>query len=718
MNILIAGKPNSFVLSMINKFRKEQHRVYILTGDNKKSGTKDYPGAFHVFPFNYTNSNLPDIFRSITPNITIFTGAFDANFETEDHGFNAVRFASGSMSLLTGFATLKTGRFIFLSSHEVFSQEETPERKTERDEKTSGTVKGIALSTFEQICRDYRNKQRLDVMTLRIDHLCMLSGMETDVRQDITDAILGYTEQKPVSLPYNGHYTVLSESDAVEYVYRIGIEKNPRHGIYHLAGNDVTSLDVAHQALDVLVDSDTENTERERPFIPAPTSERYLRLDGSRYFDEFKSRVFHAPEEIIRVLTEKLWAEKKNEEAVPKEKKGSAILRILKILFPYLESLVVFILISILSSMAISSTYFAKVDLYLLYVLLFACIYGQPLAVFSSFLSTVGYCYVNMQATGANLNYLLSDTNTYIWVAQLFAVGLVVGYMRNRIDILRVEQEEEMYFAKEELNDIHNINNSNVSIKNAMENIVITQEDNIGKISKIVGKLDRYTADEVLFEAVDAIREIMYANDVAIYAIVNDTYARLISASSDRARAMGVSVKYMDYPEIYRDLSEENIFLNRSFDTNLPMMAAGIYENDALQIVVMVWDVAFERMTLGQANILRVSSSLIQRSYMKAINQVSNRENIITDAEEFTNLIRIHKNARERNLSTSEILKLEPVPDVTEALMTVKAVIRETDYVGQTMDGDICIILNNIRTGDETFVMRKLEAQGLTANLL
>lgn len=68
---------------------------------------------------------------------------------------------------------------------------------------------------------------------------------------------------------------------------------------------------------------------------------------------------------------------------------------------------------------AVGSQYFAKLDAYLLYVLLFAIVYGQQQAIFSALLATAGYCFRQMY-NQSGLEVLM-DYSTYIWMAQLLS---------------------------------------------------------------------------------------------------------------------------------------------------------------------------------------------------------------------------------------------------------------------------------------------------------
>ena len=77
------------------------------------------------------------------------------------------------------------------------------------------------------------------------------------------------------------------------------------------------------------------------------------------------------------------------------------------------------------------------------------------------------------------------DYNTYVWIAQLFILGLVVGYMRDQIRTMRMESQELEDHLSRQIADIRDINESNVRVKEVMEQQLIDQRDGIGKIYSI-----------------------------------------------------------------------------------------------------------------------------------------------------------------------------------------------------------------------------------------
>ena len=75
MDVLLIGGCSNMMNAMIDKYTKSGNRVFLLTGGTGKHTS--YKRVFEKYNFTYESGIIKDIFRSINPNITIFTGAFD-----------------------------------------------------------------------------------------------------------------------------------------------------------------------------------------------------------------------------------------------------------------------------------------------------------------------------------------------------------------------------------------------------------------------------------------------------------------------------------------------------------------------------------------------------------------------------------------------------------------------------------------------------------------
>ena len=202
--------------------------------------------------------------------------------------------------------------------------------------------------------------------------------------------------------------------------------------------------------------------------------------------------------------------------------------------FPFVENLICFIPFFMLNNRTVGSQYFANLDPFLLYVLLFAIVYGQQQATFSAICAVAGYMFRQMY-TRSGFEVLM-DYNTYVWIAQLFILGLVVGYMRDQIRTMRMESQELEEHLSRQITDIRDINESNIRVKEVMEQQLIDQRDGIGKIYSITKALDQRMPDEVMFYAVEILTELMETRDVALYNVVNGDYARIFSAASRKGQ--------------------------------------------------------------------------------------------------------------------------------------------------------------------------------------
>ena len=106
MKILLIGGPSSLTNKLIVKLRKERHKVFLVTGQRNKNVY--FEKTFERFDFPYDGESMHQIFHSVRPDLTIFMGAQDSNFDWEK-----VRFAvNEGASVLKGDDKI----FVFFSA--------------------------------------------------------------------------------------------------------------------------------------------------------------------------------------------------------------------------------------------------------------------------------------------------------------------------------------------------------------------------------------------------------------------------------------------------------------------------------------------------------------------------------------------------------------------------------------------------------------------------
>lgn len=117
MKVFIIGGCNTVVNALLQKFNKEGLKLYVLTGSHQYHNK--YKHVYEQYHFSYENNCIKEVFESVHPDVTIFTGAFDSNYHWENGFREITSYCSGLYNILTAYSLLQYGRFIYLSSDEI-----------------------------------------------------------------------------------------------------------------------------------------------------------------------------------------------------------------------------------------------------------------------------------------------------------------------------------------------------------------------------------------------------------------------------------------------------------------------------------------------------------------------------------------------------------------------------------------------------------------------
>lgn len=232
MNVLLIGGPGTFIDNLIIKLEKEGHRVYLLTGSKYAKGS--YHKVFEQYHFTYDSGCLPEVFESVNPDLTIYMGAFDTNLAWVDEKADAVRYLSGVTNILMGYAMRSGGRFLYLSSDCVYGADYDWDI-TEEEPVSPADVRGMTLAQAEELCESYRRNMGKSIITLRLDHLYHIPGNRAEVKDICSQMCLQALEKNKIEASHTLVFSLLYETDAVEFIYRTATAKKYKHALYHIS---------------------------------------------------------------------------------------------------------------------------------------------------------------------------------------------------------------------------------------------------------------------------------------------------------------------------------------------------------------------------------------------------------------------------------------------------------------------------------------------------
>lgn len=738
-NILIVGGKGTLRDELEHKLSREGNFVSLLTNGQK------FPKKPREYIYDYDSDSVREAMDSSSPEVIIFLGAYDPlfswNMRSEQRDYKG--YVSGLTNVLRWAEAAGVQRFIYLSSECVFEDHYLSPINEDMSMSPRST-KGIAVSLGESIVNNYAAHQQMDTIIVRLDHLYMTPANLQECSDVYTKLCIRAASEGRVQINAKIKRSALFINDAVQALMQLTTATVHNQRLYHItAGEAVTEADAAEliqkaAAHPVALEDETVGMEH------------CVMLADHYFADEFSFSVRNSLKDTIPQIMQKIQGNIRQYTVTgnaESEENKSLFMRICTRLIPFAEALVVFLLALLAELFLSDSSFFTHVDFFMLYVLLFSLIHGLHQSIFTAALSVLGYFIIHMD--GENQLQLLMDVGTYVWIAQIFIVGMSVGHLKDRLRQLQSDKDEEINYLALRLGDISDINKSNVAIKNYFEQQTINSTESLGFFYDIVARLDEANENEVMFVAVQLLASVMGTDDVAIYTADSSGYCRLLTSMTPRAGTMGKSLRTREYKPVFEALEKEHIFINRTADDRLPVMASGITGQDGqLSYVIFLWNLPYERMTLHYSNTLRIVSLLIRSAmertthYLSALtNKRYLKKTNILQEEAFRDIYQVYANAQEKGLTEYALLKVNAPKkkkkdkeskkksgkelDMLELLKKTKYLqrvdaflqghLRQLDYVGYLNDGSFYILLNNTNQEGSNVVIRRLADNGLAA---
>lgn len=729
MNVLIVGGSCVFVSQLIEKFNKEGWEVYLLTGS--KNPTRRHPYVFEQYDFRYDTDSIKEIIDSAAPDLVLFTGAYDPNLSSGRTRRESMYYMSSLVNILMSSQMLNVPRFAYISSHEVY-EESYAGLITEDQPATPVSTKGMLVAQGENLVIRYGETTGLDTYVLRLDHLYWMPKNRKEVSEIHAQFCLDALRKHSVAASEKHIFSSVYIADAVYAIYEIIKSDEHQHRVYQITtSEEENEIDIAR----IIRNTSARNITVKDNTIGL--TQRNI-LSGERVKEEFGVVTrFSYEERVQEIMT--YMDKNRNDFLKREEREGNWFQRTFRrfekaffALLPFAENLVVFLLVFLLNNRTADSEYFRRVDVFLLYVLLFAAFYGKRQAILSAFLSTVGFIF--RQAYYRTAIEVLVDYNIYIWMAQLFIVGMAVGHLRDMLKLITDDKDEEISFLSGQLDDIYDINSSNLKVKNILEDHIVTYDDSLGVLENLTSSLEQLNPGEAMYQAADVLCKVLDTDAVSIYKVSNSDYCRLLVATTDEARQLGKSYKYSEAGELEERLRKNEVYVNRELKHNMPVLAYGLRHGDDLEYILMVWNLPFEKISLHQMDLLKVVGNMVQNAITRSdtyLEAISDKRylpdtSILTE-QAFEETVRTSEEISKREYGESTLICIQSAGPAELLQRNEKELLhydeilqknlRETDSVGVGKDGYIYILLTNSNAQEAHIVIRRFASQGVICSV-
>ena len=510
---------------------------------------------------------ITEVFSSVSPDVTVFTGAYDGTFTWEDERNDSVSYISSVMNILSAYSSAENGRFIYISSDAVFPAD-NEHRYSEEDEVSAFEPRSTAFVQAEDICRQFRTDMNKDIIIARIGGYYHLPKTPEEMDDFISEFCVSYLKNGTISIPDDRAIMPLAQSDAIFFLSRIALAPAHRFSVYHISsGNQLTAGELKNMIADAAessgyvipsTESMSQKTEsvgrvsaglrrfferkadRDRVVNADNRSKsifvhlryRQAMLNADRFREEFGiNRLSEFGKDIENIVAHILKHRKQflrlNAVRLPLfDVIAKEMVWLFHNLLPFVENILCFFGFFLLNNSLSGSKYFGRIDFYLIYVLLFAILYGQQQAVFSAFLATAGFLFVHLR--GSPDSGVLLDFSTYVWIVQLFIFGLTVGYLKDRLSAQKAVALYDYEHMTQQIDDVRDINESNVRVKDALQTQIMLSAEEMARIAECWRLRKNY---EICSEWSERLR-IVYPESLEAFS----TKLKLLYDTNDRER--------------------------------------------------------------------------------------------------------------------------------------------------------------------------------------
>lgn len=700
MKVLICGEYGIYCRELISRLKKEKHDIFVITGSEKARREKPRSGVFQEYNFSYRSKNIGTIMKNVQADVLLIMGICDTKFTWQDINQESVRYLTSITNILMSAKEAGIKQVIYCSSLGIYDGCEDEVIDKDTDFEANSILMQTVIQT-EYMCAEQNIPGEFEICVIRYPEV--YGDYKTHNCNICTRLMETFFTSTEMEIEAGRQHRVLYVNDAVDVLMRVFLCKE-REKNYLIPGTVYTERQLIDAVKNVIPGRETRINEAVYKTIPLPGIED-PHLERLGIYEKYSL------EDGLRELF-KIYEKEKNLE-IKEEKKKSVIK---DKLIPLLENVGLFLLMTLLTYL-LKDTWFGSIaDLYLIYVVIIAVVYGCAHALFATLLTLLAKI-GEILITGGAFDYA-----AFTGILQVLVIGVVVGHMRDKYRRKNGDLEDEKKYYQSELVDMTRIYDGNRYVKEIYEKRIVNYENSMVRVYEASSQLDFWEPQKVIFQAVDVARELMGIDDVAIYITGSNTgYLRLAAASSEEARQMGKSIHADENFFMGRQLVERTVYRNRDLESSLPSYACGIYDREKLNAIIMLWTKDLTKINLYESNMLALICRLIEASmnhaatyWNRLANQYIEGTNVLKE-EEFDKMYQICQEGSKQNKLEYTALRV-PGPYLqsrgAEGYTQIASLIRQTDIIGER-DGDICILLMNTNEKEADYVIQRFQNAGV-----
>ncbi len=592
----------------------------------------------------------------------------------------------------------KIKNFIYIATNDMLTERISTGEKS-RD---------ILLNACEQMCRSFTETSHVNFLMIKVPYLYSKGNKKNQLMQWIRAGNRG----EEIWL-HGAEYTetdFLCDEDLAELLNRVLDEPiEAEYTEMHLSGdNRITFSELAEMIKKNIPDAQIV-FKNYIECIPCCYKDNLARTEYGWFPKQ------NLEDDIAQMVVENVEKAKKKRIMRERRRRYQKIQDRIRVI---IELIVLVVLAEVLNFYTKDNVLINFIDFRLVSVVLMGTMNGLNPGVVAAVLSSLGYIISN----SAKMQWQIIFYNVENWLpfACYFLLGAIAGYTRDKYDDDIIYAKEEHALLEKKYTFLNELYNRVLESKDNFNSQIIGYKDSFGKVYSVVKKLDALLPDQVFYEAVNTLEELLENYTVAIYTINRfSDFARLNVCSKSMNHVLNKSLKMSDYPEMMKCLREKRGFVNTACLPDYPSYGAAIHKNDELTGMILLMNCTNQQMNTEFANKFNIISDLISNALIRAMEFEQYSDSYIEGTQilqvnKFKEILAIKEQMQEKQYMSYLLLRILPngmeLPELSERVCRL---VRNNDIVGMGEDKQIYLLLSQTRREDLTIIEERMKKNGI-----
>jgi UDP-glucuronate decarboxylase len=718
MKVLITGGYGFIGSFVAERFYKEGYEIYII--DNLSTGNKPNIDFNHKgYVLAVEDRKCEEIFRSNRFDTVVHLAAqVNVKISVEDPTLDSKSNILGLSNMLTLSQKYNVNKFIFASSAAVYgNNDEIPLPESATCDPISPY--GINKWLGETYCNKWKELYGLDTLCFRFSNV--YGPRQGSVGEGGVISIFMERVMKGKELVVYGDggqsRDFIFVEDVADAIYRSSY--STLSGVYNLSTSTENAVNDLISELQSLHGPVTVVQAEQRQ------SDIYRsKLDNSRIsFDLDWVHKYTFEQGIAKTYEWFLQKHYVQEQTRVKKSKPNPISKlspVIRTIMPFAENVFAFGITAWLS-LQLKASLSDFIDIKIIYIILLGILYGNRQSMLAVGMSTALYMYEQLKI-GRELLSLFYDPDFFFHLAVYLFIGLVVGYAVERKNTTLESKKQEFETLSEKHEFLTEVFKETRQVKEELQQQIMNNGDSFGKIYSVIKELESLEPEKIFTSTVSVVESLMKSQAVTIYTVNKyGSYLRLLAKSNSTHFEAGKSMKVEDFSYIQSLLNEKKLFVNKSLQGGIPLLAAPVINQGKIVAVISVYTMKFENFTLYHQNLFKIMIDLISSSLSRALSYVEATSiqrymdgTPVLKPEVFADILASKQLANVKH--GVEFMLLTPVETIDYAddmPQKVSKFLRETDYLGMSREGKLVVLLSNSNQEEASFVLNRFEQNGI-----